>query len=140
MDRVVFFASNTKSVLFIFALQLNKKFDRAAFDDLLRRRCFFIQSFEIYSGSNSRILVRSGFARMCGVFCSRFRLNKTLLLGVKGLYDYGPPGCAIKTNFLSLWRQFFLLEENILEIECTALTPEIVLMYDKTPASRDIVN
>jgi glycyl-tRNA synthetase len=75
----------------------NKKFDRVAFDDLLKRRCFFIQSFEIYSG-------------------------------VKGLYDYGPPGCAIKTNFLSLWRQFFLLEENILEIECTALTPEIVLM------------
>jgi glycyl-tRNA synthetase len=48
---------------------------------------------------------------------------------VKGLYDYGPPACAIKANFLSLWRQFFVLEENMLEIECTALTPEIVLKY-----------
>jgi glycyl-tRNA synthetase (class II) len=114
-------------------MQLNKKFDRAAFDDLLRRRCFFIQSFEIYSGHKLIMnFVRSSCALMC-MFCFLFHLNKNLFSGVKGLYDYGPPGCAIKTNFLSLWRQFFLLEENILEIECTALTPEIVLMYEKPP-------
>lgn len=30
--------------------------------------------------------------------------------GVAGLYDYGPPGCAVKSNVLTLWRQvnFFL--------------------------------
>jgi len=47
--------------------------------------------------------------------------------GVGGLYDYGPPGCAIKDNFLSLWRQHFVLTENMLEISGTCLTPEIVL-------------
>lgn len=25
--------------------------------------------------------------------------------GVAGLYDYGPPGCAVKANVLALWRQ-----------------------------------
>lgn len=25
--------------------------------------------------------------------------------GVAGLYDYGPPGCAVKANVLSFWRQ-----------------------------------
>lgn len=25
--------------------------------------------------------------------------------GVAGLFDYGPPGCAIKSNVLSFWRQ-----------------------------------
>lgn len=25
--------------------------------------------------------------------------------GVAGLYDYGPPGCAVKSNVLSFWRQ-----------------------------------
>lgn len=47
--------------------------------------------------------------------------------GVTGLYDYGPPGCALQNNILQIWRQFFVLEENMLEIECTNLTPEAVL-------------
>eukprot|EP00276_Gloeochaete_wittrockiana_P003835 CAMPEP_0184647048 /NCGR_PEP_ID=MMETSP0308-20130426/3934_1 /TAXON_ID=38269 /ORGANISM="Gloeochaete witrockiana, Strain SAG 46.84" /LENGTH=678 /DNA_ID=CAMNT_0027077713 /DNA_START=27 /DNA_END=2063 /DNA_ORIENTATION=- len=47
--------------------------------------------------------------------------------GVGGLYDFGPPGCAIKANLLALWRQHFILEEGMLEIDCTNLTPEIVL-------------
>lgn len=25
--------------------------------------------------------------------------------GVAGLYDYGPPGCSVKSNVLSFWRQ-----------------------------------
>jgi glycyl-tRNA synthetase len=25
--------------------------------------------------------------------------------GVSGLYDYGPPGCAVKANVLAFWRQ-----------------------------------
>ena len=25
--------------------------------------------------------------------------------GVAGLYDYGPPGCRVKANVLSFWRQ-----------------------------------
>lgn len=32
--------------------------------------------------------------------------------GVAGLYDFGPPGCAVKSNVLAFWRQvsrYFLL-------------------------------
>ncbi|EFA82757.1 glycyl-tRNA synthetase [Heterostelium album PN500] len=47
--------------------------------------------------------------------------------GVAGLYDYGPPGCAIKANLINFWRQHFALNEDMLEVDCTALTPEIVL-------------
>nr|GMD50983.1 glycine--tRNA ligase, mitochondrial 1-like [Ipomoea batatas]GMD57849.1 glycine--tRNA ligase, mitochondrial 1-like [Ipomoea batatas] len=47
--------------------------------------------------------------------------------GVTGLYDYGPPGCAIKANVLAFWRQHFVLEENMLEIDCPCVTPEAVL-------------
>ncbi|BBN16899.1 glycyl-tRNA synthetase [Marchantia polymorpha subsp. ruderalis] len=47
--------------------------------------------------------------------------------GVAGLYDYGPPGCAIKANVLALWRQHYVLEESMLEIDCPCVTPEIVL-------------
>ena len=47
--------------------------------------------------------------------------------GPAGLFDYGPPACALKANMLSLWRQYFSLEENMLEMECTNLTPSSVL-------------
>ncbi|KAJ3296407.1 Glycine--tRNA ligase 1, mitochondrial [Borealophlyctis nickersoniae] len=47
--------------------------------------------------------------------------------GPKGLYDYGPPLCGLQNNLLSLWRQHFVIEEDMLEIECTNLTPEAVL-------------
>ncbi|MCQ2819485.1 MAG: glycine--tRNA ligase [archaeon] len=47
--------------------------------------------------------------------------------GVAGLYDYGPTGCALKNNIESYWRDHFILEDNLLEICTTCLTPEIVL-------------
>ncbi|CAN7127237.1 unnamed protein product [Brassica rapa subsp. narinosa] len=47
--------------------------------------------------------------------------------GVAGLFDYGPPGCAVKSNVLSFWRQHFILEENMLEVDCPCVTPEVVL-------------
>ncbi|XP_069047312.1 glycine--tRNA ligase [Lepisosteus oculatus] len=47
--------------------------------------------------------------------------------GVSGLYDFGPVGCALKNNILQIWRQHFIQEEQILEIDCTMLTPEPVL-------------
>ncbi|KAB2087709.1 Glycine--tRNA ligase 1, mitochondrial -like protein [Gossypium arboreum] len=47
--------------------------------------------------------------------------------GVAGLYDYGPPGCAVKSNVLAFWRQHFVLEENMLEVDCPCVTPEVVL-------------
>ncbi|XP_053119796.1 glycine--tRNA ligase [Hemicordylus capensis] len=47
--------------------------------------------------------------------------------GVSGLYDFGPVGCALKNNIIHAWRQHFIQEEQILEIDCTMLTPEPVL-------------
>lgn len=73
-----------------------EKFDRPKLEDLLRRRFFFIPSFEIYGG-------------------------------VAGLYDFGPPGCAMESNILNLWRSHFSLEEQMLEIQATQLTPYVVL-------------
>ncbi|GAV70839.1 tRNA-synt_2b domain-containing protein [Cephalotus follicularis] len=47
--------------------------------------------------------------------------------GVAGLHDYGPPGCTVKANVLAFWRQHFILEENMLEVDCPCVTPEVVL-------------
>lgn len=47
--------------------------------------------------------------------------------GVSGLYDYGPPGCAVLNNIIETWRKHFVLEEDMLEVDCTMLTPEEVL-------------
>ena len=47
--------------------------------------------------------------------------------GVSGLFDLGPPGCAIKANLLAFWRQHFVVNESMLEVECPAVTPEPVL-------------
>ncbi|XP_056155844.1 glycine--tRNA ligase [Lampris incognitus] len=47
--------------------------------------------------------------------------------GVSGLHDFGPVGGALKNNTLQTWRQHFIQEEQILEIDCTMLTPEPVL-------------
>ena len=47
--------------------------------------------------------------------------------GEKGLFDYGPPGCALQANIVDLWRKHFVLEEDMLEVDCTMLTPEAVL-------------
>ncbi|KAF9581598.1 Glycine--tRNA ligase 1, mitochondrial [Lunasporangiospora selenospora] len=47
--------------------------------------------------------------------------------GVAGLYDYGPPGCALQANVLDLWRKHFVLEEDMLEVDCSIMTPAEVL-------------
>lgn len=47
--------------------------------------------------------------------------------GIAGLYDYGPVGCTIKTNIESYWREHFIIEEDLLEICATCITPEVVL-------------
>lgn len=47
--------------------------------------------------------------------------------GVAGLYDYGPPGCALQANVLDIWRKHFVLEEDMLEVDCSIMTPAEVL-------------
>lgn len=48
--------------------------------------------------------------------------------GTAGLYDLGPPMCAMKANLLAFWRQHFVLEENMCEVDTTNLTPEEVFI------------
>ncbi|KAJ8958855.1 hypothetical protein NQ318_019620 [Aromia moschata] len=47
--------------------------------------------------------------------------------GITGQFDFGPMGCSLKANLLQAWRQFFVLEEQMLEVDCSILTPEPVL-------------
>jgi glycyl-tRNA synthetase len=77
--------------------------DRSVFDSLLKRRLFFTEAFEIY------------------------RLSPDYKGDNRGLYDYGPPGCALQANIVDVWRRHFVLEENMLEVDCTVITPEQVL-------------
>jgi glycyl-tRNA synthetase len=50
--------------------------------------------------------------------------------GIAGFYDYGPLGSQLKNNVENLWRRFYLLRDNCIEIT----TPTITL-YDVLDAS-----
>jgi hypothetical protein len=43
--------------------------------------------------------------------------------GVAGLYDYGPPGSSLQANIIAEWRRHFIVEENMLEVDTTCMTP-----------------
>jgi glycyl-tRNA synthetase len=47
--------------------------------------------------------------------------------GYSGLFDYGPPGCALQANVIEHWRKHFVLEEDMLEVDCPAVTPHEIL-------------
>jgi glycyl-tRNA synthetase len=47
--------------------------------------------------------------------------------GCAGFYDFGPLGSALKANVEALWRNHFILEEDMLELNCTCLTIDKVL-------------
>ncbi|KAE8251137.1 hypothetical protein A4X13_0g4143 [Tilletia indica] len=47
--------------------------------------------------------------------------------GVAGLYDYGPMGAALQANIISTWRNHFILEEEMLELDTTIMTLADVL-------------
>lgn len=47
--------------------------------------------------------------------------------GITGQFDFGPMGCALKSNMIQLWRKYFILQEQMLEVDCSILTPEPVL-------------
>ncbi|KAG0413209.1 hypothetical protein HPB47_009653, partial [Ixodes persulcatus] len=75
--------------------------------------------------------VEAGFdrLRMEDLLRRRFFYDQSFSIygGVAGQFDFGPMGCAMKTQLLSLWRSHFVLEEQMLEVDCTVLTPEPVL-------------
>ena len=47
--------------------------------------------------------------------------------GFAGLFDYGPTGCAVKKSLIAAWREHFVVQEGMLEIDCPTVTPEPVL-------------
>lgn len=47
--------------------------------------------------------------------------------GVAGFYDYGPPGSALQANILNAWRNHFIIEDDMLEIDSTIMTLADVL-------------
>ncbi|KAF7725622.1 Glycine--tRNA ligase 1, mitochondrial [Apophysomyces ossiformis] len=47
--------------------------------------------------------------------------------GVAGLYDYGPSGSALMNNIISVWRNHFVLEEEMLELDTSIMTTYDVL-------------
>lgn len=46
-----------------------------------------------------------------------------LFTGVAGLYDYGPPGSSLQANIINEWRKHFIIEEHMLELDTTIITP-----------------
>lgn len=42
---------------------------------------------------------------------------------VSGLYDYGPAGCALQANIVDTWRKHFIINDSMLEVDTTCLTP-----------------
>ncbi|KAJ6629361.1 hypothetical protein B0H10DRAFT_1776469 [Mycena sp. CBHHK59/15] len=43
--------------------------------------------------------------------------------GIAGLYDYGPPGSTLQANIIAEWRRHFIVEESMLELDTTIMTP-----------------
>lgn len=68
-------------------------------------------------------------AKMEDLLKRRFFYDQSFAIygGIAGQYDFGPMGTALKSNILQAWRQFFVLEEQMLEVDCSILTPEPVL-------------
>jgi glycyl-tRNA synthetase len=56
-----------------------------------------------------------------------FRQAFDIYGGVAGFFTYGPPGCALKNHLVKAWRQHFVIEENLMEIEDTCIMPHAVL-------------
>ncbi|KAI6029454.1 hypothetical protein BKA83DRAFT_14677 [Pisolithus microcarpus] len=48
------------------------------------------------------------------------------ILGVAGLYDYGPPGSSLQANIIAEWRRHFIVEDHMLELDTTIITPASV--------------
>lgn len=74
-------------------------------------------------------LVSFDRAKMEDLLRRRFFYDQSFAIygGITGQFDFGPMGCALKANLLQYWRQYFVLEEQMLEVDCTVLTPEVVL-------------
>ena len=68
-------------------------------------------------------------AQLEGLMTKRFFYTQSFEIygGVAGLYDYGPTGAALQTNIISHWRNHFIIEEDMLELDTTIMTLSDVL-------------
>ncbi|MFI5384239.1 MAG: glycine--tRNA ligase, partial [Methanosarcina thermophila] len=48
--------------------------------------------------------------------------------GSRGFYDYGPLGCALKRRIEQIWREFYVIQEGFMEIECPTIGIEEVFI------------
>ena len=55
--------------------------------------------------------------------CIAFCTYTFVSTGVAGLYDYGPPGSSLQSNIIAEWRKHFIVEEGMLEVDTTIMTP-----------------
>jgi len=46
--------------------------------------------------------------------------------GMRGFYDYGPLGAELKKNILKIWRDYYVVQEGMAEIDSPNLSPEDV--------------
>jgi len=61
-------------------------------------------------------------SRRRGIFYPSFEIYG----GLAGFYDYGPVGKRIKENVENLIREFYVIDEGFMEVECPTLSPEEV--------------
>lgn len=78
-------------------VDLTTKYRRKEVEDLQKRKFFVCPSFEIYAG-----------------------------MSVSGFYDFGPLGSDLKRNVEAMWRQHFVMEEDMLELTTTNITVDEV--------------
>ncbi|GAB5568658.1 glycine--tRNA ligase [Prionailurus iriomotensis] len=147
VDKAVAELKARKRVLEAKELALQPKddiVDRAKMEDTLKRRFFYDQAFAIY-GDRLFFGALEGHCNIGRLYCApphkgsdkpgsprlffmaTAKRKRSSQVCVSGLYDFGPVGCALKNNIIQTWRQHFIQEEQILEIDCTMLTPEPVL-------------
>ncbi|KAJ3001693.1 hypothetical protein NUW54_g6266 [Trametes sanguinea] len=134
-------------------VQVNKTahpFDKTRFEALLNRRFFYAPAFEIYGAvSEGRRRSRKddlgsnqpgrgpSMQDPPSVWCFQelrhsivtlawniIRIpDRRLRRSVAGLYDYGPPGSSLQSNIIAEWRKHFIVEEHMLEVDTTIMTP-----------------
>jgi len=68
-------------------------------------------------------------AQLEGLMTKRFFYTQAFEIygGVAGLYDYGPSGASLQANIISHWRNHFIIEEDMLELDSTIMTLSDVL-------------
>ena len=87
-------------------------FDKTRLEALLNRRFFYAPAFEIYGGAFYTYSL------------STYPYPRTHAhTGVAGLYDYGPPGSSLQANIIAEWRKHFIVEDHMLELDTTIMTP-----------------